>query len=57
LQAYRGAVASDGGARGAEGLNNLITAARFALAEATTAPWALNRGITDAARHVAAAAD
>lgn len=54
LQTYLGAVAADDGARGPEGVDNSITAARFALSEATTAALALDRRIADAARHVAA---
>lgn len=48
--------AADNGAREPGGLDNPITAARFALAEATTAALALDRRIADAARHMAAAA-
>lgn len=54
LQAWQSAAAFDDGTRDPGGPDNPITAARYALSEATTAALALDRRISDAARHMAA---
>lgn len=56
LQAYQGSLVAVADGNGSGDLDSSITAARFALSEATTAALALDRRIADAARHLAAVA-